>query len=83
MVPQQGYSPEGTSTQVAFVRPLIRVALHVTVEVGAPWAGVATQLALECLLHTCTHNTKSFIKTKREFYSLYLLKSNISATAEE
>lgn len=52
MVPQQGDCPESTSTQVAFVRPLICVTLHVTIKVGASWAGVATQLALECLLHT-------------------------------
>lgn len=52
MVPQQGDSPKGTSTQVAFVRPLISVALHVTVEVGASGARVATQLTLECLLYT-------------------------------
>lgn len=88
MVPQQGDSPEGTSTQVTFVRPLIRVALHVTVEVGASWAGVATQLALECLLHTWTrtHIDKAFLKAQQEFCSLYLQKYNSNtfpATAQE
>lgn len=45
--------PEGPSTQVTFMWPLICVALHVSVQVGAPWAGVATQLTLKGLLHTC------------------------------
>lgn len=38
---------------MALVRPLIRVALHVTVQVRASWASVTTQLTLECLLNTC------------------------------
>lgn len=67
MVPQQGDCPEGAPTQMALVRPLIRVALHVTVEVGASWAGVATQLALECLLHTWTStHCKSIPKRPKE-----------------
>lgn len=51
MVPQQGHRPEGSSTQVTFVRSLVRVALHVSVQVGASRARVATQLTLERLLH--------------------------------
>lgn len=52
VVPQQGDGPEGPPTQVAFVRPLVRVALHVSVQVGAARTRVAAQLTLERLLHT-------------------------------
>lgn len=33
VVPQQRHSPEGSSTKMALMRPLIRVALHVTVQI--------------------------------------------------
>lgn len=52
VVSQECDCSESTSAQVTFVRPLVRVTLHVSVEVGAPWAGVTTQLTLESLLHT-------------------------------
>lgn len=54
MVPKQGDGSKGSPTQMALVRPLIRVALHVAVQIGASWAGVTTQLTLECLFDTCT-----------------------------
>lgn len=52
VVPQQSDCSESPSTQVAFVGPLVCVALHVPVQVGASRAGVATELALESLLDT-------------------------------
>lgn len=52
VVPQQSNCSEGPSTQVTFMGPLVCVALHVPIQVGAPWAGVATELTLESLLHT-------------------------------
>lgn len=52
MVSEQGDGPEGSSTQVTFVRSLVRVTLHVSIQVGAPGAGVATQLTLKRLLHS-------------------------------
>lgn len=52
MVPQQSDCSESPSTQVTFVGPLVCVALHVPVQVGASRAGVATELALERLLYT-------------------------------
>lgn len=42
VVPQQCDCPEGTTTQVTFVRPLICVALHVAIKIRTPWTGVAT-----------------------------------------
>lgn len=51
MVSEQGDGPEGSSTQVTFVRSLIRVTLHVSVQVGAARTRVAAQLALKRLLH--------------------------------
>lgn len=59
MVPQQCHSPEGSSTKMALVRPLIRVALHVAIQIGTAWAGVTAQLTLECLLNTCMQWRKS------------------------
>lgn len=53
VVPQQSDCSESSSAQVAFVRPLVCVALHVPVQVGASRAGIATELALESLLDTC------------------------------
>lgn len=52
MVPQQSDCSERPSTQVTFVGSLVRVALHVPVQVGASRAGVATELTLERLLYT-------------------------------
>lgn len=52
MVSQQGDRPEGSSTQVTFVRSFVCVALHVSVQVGASRAGIATQLTLKRLLHS-------------------------------
>lgn len=52
VVPQQRDCSESPSAQVAFVRPLICVALHVPVQVGTSRAGVATKLALERFLDT-------------------------------
>lgn len=52
VVSEQSNRSKGSSTQVAFVRSFICVALHVTVQVGATWTGVATQLALKGLLNS-------------------------------
>lgn len=52
VVSQQGDCPEGSSTEVTFVWSLIRVALHVPIQVRAPWTCVAAKLALKSLLHT-------------------------------
>lgn len=52
MVPQQSDCSERPSTQVTFVGSLVRVALHVPVQVGASRAGVATEFTLERLLYT-------------------------------
>lgn len=52
VVPEQGDGPEGPPTQVTFVRPLIRVAFHVSVQIGASRTRVAAQLALKRLLHS-------------------------------
>lgn len=54
VVPQQRHSPEGSSTKMALVRPLIRVALHVAVQIGTARASVTAQLTLECLFNTYT-----------------------------
>ncbi len=51
VVPQQCDCSKGSSTQVTFMWSLVCVALHVSVQVGAPWTGVATQLTLESLLY--------------------------------
>lgn len=52
VVSQQCDRSKSPSTQVTFMWPLVRVALHVTVQVGASWTGVATKLTLESLLYT-------------------------------
>lgn len=64
VVPQQCHCPKSSSTQVTFMRSLVCVALHVSVQVGAPWAGVATQLTLEGLLYTCTHKEEIMVNLK-------------------
>jgi len=56
VVAEQGNCSEGSATQVTFVGPFVRVAFHVSVQVGAPGTGVAAQLTLERLLHTCRDN---------------------------
>lgn len=61
VVSQQCDCSKGPSTQVTFMRPLICVALHVPVQVGATWTGVATQLTLESLLYTCAHKDKEIM----------------------
>lgn len=52
VVPQQRDCSEGSATQVTFVRPLVSVALHVSIQIRTSWAGVATELTLESFLHT-------------------------------
>lgn len=61
VVAEQGDCSEGSATQVTFVGPFVRVALHVSVQVGATGTGVAAQLTLECLLHTCRDKPSAHI----------------------
>lgn len=60
VVSQQCDCSERSPAQVTFMRPLICVALHVSVQVRAPWAGVAAQLTLESLLNTWTRRDVQF-----------------------
>lgn len=52
VVSQQSHRPEGSPTQVTFVRSLVSVALHVPVQVGAARTRVAAELTLKRLLYS-------------------------------
>lgn len=80
VVSQQCDCSECPSTQVTFMRSLVCMALHVSVQVGAPWTGVATQLTLESLLYTWTqkgHIISSF-QARQIFFTIKIVKRNLT-----